>query len=73
VAGASGGPLDFIRDGATGYLVDGESVDAIASTLRNLLTDMDKAKLIARAGRDFALRELSWDAHAEKALSLVGV
>ena len=73
IAGASGGPLDFIDDDRTGVLVDGHDVDAIANAVRCLLTDVRRSERIAEAGRAFALEELTWDRHVEKVLELVAV
>jgi glycosyltransferase involved in cell wall biosynthesis len=70
VAGASGGPLDFIQDGQTGILVDGTDVDAIATALRCLLDDPTRTRSIAAAGRRFALERLTWDRHIESAIAL---
>ncbi|MCA0849961.1 glycosyltransferase family 4 protein [Salipiger thiooxidans] len=68
VAGASGGPLDFIRNGETGYLVDGTKTGEIVTALERLITDPAHREALAAAARDFALAQLTWDAHARKIL-----
>ena len=68
VAGASGGPLDFIQNGETGYLVDGTKVDEITDALERLITDPQHRENLAYAARTFARDQLTWDAHAHKIL-----
>lgn len=68
VAGASGGPLDFIETGETGYLVDGTREEEIVAALRHLIADASHRSALAHAAQLFARRELTWDAHAQKIL-----
>ena len=56
VGGTAGGTAEAIEDGVSGYRVDGESVDAIASAMERLMTD---AALRAKRGRQGAARVLS--------------
>lgn len=69
VVGASGGPLDFIQSGKTGYLVDGTQQDEIVASLKRLITDGSHRENLSRAAQVFARTELTWDAHAEKILA----
>ncbi|MEO1505135.1 MAG: glycosyltransferase family 4 protein [Pseudomonadota bacterium] len=71
IAGKSGGPSDFIEDGVTGRLVDGESVAEIADALRDVLTDHPLQRRLGSAAKDFAETQLSWGAHAAKIVELV--
>ena len=68
VAGASGGPLDFIETGTTGYLVDGEVQQEIVDALRRLITDPTHRQKLSEAARSFARQDLTWDAHAKNIL-----
>ena len=68
IAGASGGPMDFIEDGKTGFLVDGLDQDAIRDRLRQLYLDGYKRADMSNAARSFARDELTWTAHACKIL-----
>lgn len=70
VAGASGGPLDFVKDGVTGHLVDGRDTFQIADCLRSLLGDRGHRNRISAAGRKFALSELTWSRHVEKVIEI---
>jgi glycosyltransferase involved in cell wall biosynthesis len=72
VAGASGGPLDFIEDGVNGLLVDGCNIENIVVALRSLLTNPERARAIAVAGRRFALENFTWDRHVRLAVALEG-
>lgn len=73
VAGASGGPLDYIRDGETGILVDGNNIDSISSALRNLLLDTRLRQDLSVQAKRFALSELTWDRHVETILRIAEI
>jgi phosphatidylinositol alpha-1,6-mannosyltransferase len=51
VAGRSGGEVDVVIDGTTGVLVDGISVDAVASAVGALLADPEQMRRLGAAGR----------------------
>jgi phosphatidylinositol alpha-1,6-mannosyltransferase len=63
IAGRAGGPADFIEDGRTGLLVDGENVTAIADTLAAIMADSDRRLRIAERGRSWCNANLSWGVH----------
>ncbi|UOR14986.1 glycosyltransferase family 4 protein [Qipengyuania aquimaris] len=69
VAGRNGGPLDFIADGETGYLVDGSDVEGLAQRLESLLGDGETQDRIGDAAKRFASDNLTWKSHAETVLS----
>lgn len=71
VAGIAGGPSDYIRDGETGFLVDGRDIAAIAERVRMILADPEKSRAIAHKAQRFALRHFSWDKHILDILELV--
>lgn len=71
VAGMAGGPSDYIRDGETGFLVDGRDIAAIAERVRMILADPEKSRAIAHKAQRFALRHFSWDKHIRDILELV--
>lgn len=66
VAGASGGPTDFIETGRTGYLVDGTDLADIENALLHLLDNRAEMAAVARAGWEMAHRDLTWDRHVER-------
>lgn len=72
IAGASGGPLDFIEHRKTGMLVDGTSTDEISSALTYLLRREEERKSIAAAGRIFSLSQLTWKRHCQTVLKTLG-
>jgi phosphatidylinositol alpha-1,6-mannosyltransferase len=60
VAGASGGAPDAVRDGQTGYLVDGRDEHATAERLITLLSDADLRARMGAAGRAWVERDWPW-------------
>ncbi len=61
VVGNSGGAPDAVRDGETGYLVDGRDVAAVADRLVELLQDPAARARMGAAGRDWVERCWDWD------------
>jgi phosphatidylinositol alpha-1,6-mannosyltransferase len=66
VAGDSGGAPDAVRDGETGWVVDGRDVRALAGRLATLLTDRALAERMGRAGRSWVERDWQWDLMARR-------
>ncbi len=64
VAGRDGGPADFVQNGITGLVVDGNDPSAIADAIELLVSDNAERRRIAIAGREWCLKSLSWDKHA---------
>lgn len=54
IGGNDGGVPDAIRDGETGFLVDGTDPEAIADRALRVLTDTDLARRMGEAGKAFA-------------------
>lgn len=69
VAGASGGPLDFITTDETGFLVDGTDQGAIVDALRRLVEDRGDLARIGRNAQSFACSRMTWGAHVGAILS----
>ncbi|MER6326804.1 glycosyltransferase family 4 protein [Streptomyces coelicoflavus] len=61
VAGDSGGAPDTVREGETGYVVDGRSVAATADRLIRLLRDPRLARAMGDGGRRWVRTAWSWD------------
>src|SRR3954447_15644425 len=61
IAGDSGGAPDAVRDGETGYVVDGRSAGQVTSRLSELLADRTLRGAIGRTGRDWVSDEWSWE------------
>lgn len=61
VAGDSGGAPDAVRDGETGYVVDGRDPDAVAGALVRLLRDDALRARMGAAGRAWVVHDWTWD------------
>ncbi len=61
IVGDSGGAPDAVRDGETGYLVDGRDPAMVADRLARLLTDDALRAAMGAAGRDWVTRQWRWD------------
>ncbi|MGH3491781.1 MAG: glycosyltransferase family 4 protein [Sciscionella sp.] len=66
VAGNSGGAPETVRDTITGTVVDPGDVDAVAAALLAPLRDGELAARQGAAGREWVLREWSWEAAAAR-------
>lgn len=63
IAGRAGGPGEFVEDGRTGILVDGEDVGAIADAIAAAIANGEQHRKIAEEGRRWCLANLSWANH----------
>ena len=70
VAGDSGGAPDAVREGETGYVVDGRDVAAIADRVATLLADPELARRMGAAGRAWVERDWRWDTQAARMRAL---
>jgi phosphatidyl-myo-inositol dimannoside synthase len=61
IGGCSGGTVDAIADGESGYLVDPTSPEEVAQRLIELLSQPQKARAMGEAGRDRVVRQFTWD------------
>jgi glycosyltransferase involved in cell wall biosynthesis len=65
----SGGPLEFVRDGETGYVVE-PTPEGMAVALDSLWEDRARARLLGEAGRElYDSVGISWQAVVAKLLS----
>ena len=71
VVGDSGGAPEAVRDGETGYVVDGRDVAAIADRTAELLDDAALRAKFGEAGRQWVQAEWRWDAVAAKLRALL--
>jgi phosphatidyl-myo-inositol dimannoside synthase len=60
IAGRSGGEIDAVVDGVTGVLVDGTSVEAVASAIDALLRQPERLQAMGTAGRQRVERTHNW-------------
>jgi phosphatidylinositol alpha-1,6-mannosyltransferase len=71
IAGDSGGAPDAVREGETGYVVDGRDLEALTSRLVALLTDRELAARLGAAGRKWVESEWTWDHQAARMRDLL--
>jgi len=71
LVGNSGGAPDAVRDGETGYVVDGRDVPAVAARLVELLGDAALRERLGRAGRAWVEAEWRWDVLADRLRALL--
>ncbi|MGQ0480825.1 MAG: glycosyltransferase family 4 protein [Pseudonocardia sp.] len=72
VSGRSGGAPETVRPGETGEVVDGRDVPALADALVGLLADLDRARAMGAAGREWMRRSWRWDSSARKLAGFLG-
>jgi phosphatidylinositol alpha-1,6-mannosyltransferase len=60
IAGDSGGAPDAVRDGETGYLVNGRSVQDVADRVAAVLGDPGLGAALGESGRSWVQQEWSW-------------
>ncbi|MEV4534840.1 glycosyltransferase family 4 protein [Asanoa sp. NPDC049518] len=71
VAGDSGGAPDAVREGETGYVVDGRDITQIADRVTTLLSDPDLANRMGQAGRAWVERDWRWQTQATRMRALL--
>jgi phosphatidylinositol alpha-1,6-mannosyltransferase len=71
IAGDSGGAPDAVREGETGFVVNGRDVAAIADRAAVLLADPSLAQRMGAAGRSWVETEWAWDTLAARMADLL--
>ncbi len=72
VVGDSGGAREALVDGATGLLVDGRDVAAVAEAVASLLEDPARARAMGAAGRARVERHFTWERAAAQLVGWLG-
>jgi glycosyltransferase involved in cell wall biosynthesis len=72
IATAHGGPLEIVRDGETGVLVEPRNPGAMASAIVALVDDPARASAMGRAGRERVIAEYDIDRTVEQLQVLYG-
>jgi phosphatidylinositol alpha-1,6-mannosyltransferase len=72
IAGIDGAPREYIRDGETAYLVDGNDIPAMATLLERLIENPGELRDVGQAGREWALQTLTWREHVERLWNAMG-
>ncbi len=66
IVGNSGGAVDAVLDGETGYLLDGRDTSEIAKRIAFLFANPEVAKEMGAAGRNWVTQEWTWDQNFKK-------
>ena len=66
IVGDSGGAVDAVIDGETGFLVDGTNTAEIADRIAYFFANPDVAKNMGEAGRNWVTQEWTWDQSFKK-------
>ena len=66
IVGDSGGAVDAVINGETGFLVDGTNTAEIADRIAYLFANPDVAKKMGEAGRNWVTQEWTWDQNFKK-------
>lgn len=71
IVGGEGGPAELIRDGVTGFVVDGRSPDAVTEAIDRLARSPDLRARMGDEARRWSEANLSWRRHCE--ISVAGL
>ena len=71
IAGASGGAPEAVREGESGYVVDGRDPTAVAARVVGLLADAAERDRLGRAGRRWVEQAWTWDVAARRLQDLL--
>jgi phosphatidylinositol alpha-1,6-mannosyltransferase len=66
IGGLSGGTAEAIQEGVTGLRVDGDSVQAIAAAVIELLTDLEHARAVGKRARQWVETAFTWESIVER-------
>ncbi|AKK28384.1 glycosyltransferase family 4 protein [Mycobacterium sp. EPa45] len=71
VAGDSGGAPETVKNGETGRVVDGRSVEEITDAVSGILADPDLGARMGEAGRRWVEADWSWATHTARLAELL--
>ncbi len=66
IAGKSGGVIEAVVDGETGFLVEPKDINGIRDAMLKLLNDEDLCRRLGERGRERVLREFDWASRCKK-------
>lgn len=72
IGGRSGGAVEAVEDGVTGFLVDPQCEDEVAEKLICLLKNGELARKMGKNGRARVVKDFSWKNRARKLLCAFG-
>lgn len=73
VAGRSGGAVEAVKHGETGYVVDPNDASELADVLLTLLQNKELRAKLGRAGRCWVEEEMNWDRTAREMAKTLGL
>lgn len=68
----SGGMVEIVEDGKTGFVVERGDAAALASAIIRLLSDENRRRAMGKAGRQRVLERFSWERITDSLLSYYG-
>ncbi|MGW4243350.1 glycosyltransferase family 4 protein [Nocardia sp. NPDC004722] len=71
VAGNSGGAPETVREGETGRVVNGRSLQSLTDAIVDILSDRDTAAAMGAAGRAWVQQQWRWDLMGERLQELL--
>lgn len=72
IGGRSGGAVEAVEDGVSGWLVDPDNTDELADKVIEILSDEQLRTRIGRQGRQRVLEKMTWEGRAIKLMELEG-
>lgn len=66
IAGRSGGAVEAVQDGKTGFLVPPDDAEALTKTLHRLLNDEELRQQLGQNGRSWVETTMNWDRAAQE-------
>ncbi|MGV8108427.1 glycosyltransferase [Methanospirillum sp.] len=66
IATKSGGSLEMVNEGKTGFLIEPNSLDELAERVQYLSQNRDVVEIMGIAGRKFVENNFSWDVATER-------
>jgi phosphatidylinositol alpha-1,6-mannosyltransferase len=61
IVGNSGGAVDAVIDGETGFLIDGNDLSQIIDRITQVLSKPELAKQMGTAGRSWVTQQWTWE------------
>jgi len=72
IVGSFGGQPETVIHGETGFVIDGDDVQAIENAIERLIEDKALAKKFGEAGRRRSVAQFSWERLSQKAEKMLG-
>jgi phosphatidylinositol alpha-1,6-mannosyltransferase len=72
IAGRSGGAIEAVRDGQTGYLVEPRDPKALAKKVLTLLQNAELRQQMGQNGRRWVETKMNWDRVVKEFLQILG-